>query len=143
MVFQGSAKIPLLFIIYLDGVMVDLAALNIRSKLSMRIRPNEQNKKILRGEIKRGRTIRRSPGNAHNQQFHNKQAAAKGHEMARSQKSRQRALSEAYRRRQEEDQEEEQRSKEGNMEQEITGTEMPHRNNMKGKSDGRNWTEEQ
>ena len=81
-VFQGSEISASCFIIYLDGMMEDLTALNRRPHLPMRIvqdRRHEQHKDILRGGAnkERGRTMRRIPGNTHNQQCHNKQAAAR------------------------------------------------------------------
>ena len=59
-VFQGSAIIALLFIIYLDGVTEDLAALNRRTKLPMGIiqdHPHERNKNTM------GRSQKRRRGN--------------------------------------------------------------------------------
>ena len=54
-VFQGSSISALLFIIYLDDMMGDLAALSRRTKLPMGIiqgRPHEQNKKYYGGKSK-------------------------------------------------------------------------------------------
>ena len=68
-VSQRSAISALLFIIYLDDMMEDLAALNRSTKLPMRIiqdRPHEQNKKMLWGEVKKGGVLWRSTRNPHN-----------------------------------------------------------------------------
>ena len=53
-VFQGSAISALLFIIYLDDMMEDLAALNRRTQLPIRIiqdRPHQQKEEVLRKDI--------------------------------------------------------------------------------------------
>ena len=136
-VFQGSATIALIFIIYWGDMMEGLSALDRRSKLPMRIiqdRPHGQNKKQLWGNKRRGRTMRRSSGSTHNQQCRNKQAETRSTQNDPIKKRIQEELSEAYRRRQQAEHEEEQRSSESNMEQETTGTEMPQRNHREGEA---------
>ena len=104
----------MLFIIYLDGAMEDLEALNRRSKLPMRIvldRPREQHAKLLRGEVKKGeepygeiQEIREIKDAAINK------PTQEGRKITRAEKKKRKQLSEAYQRRQREEQDEEQKS---------------------------------
>ena len=69
----------MIIIIYLDDMMGDLAALNRRTKLPMRIiqdRPDVENKKLLWGEVKKEEEPYEEiqAGGARNQKCHHKQA---------------------------------------------------------------------
>ena len=120
-VSQGSAISALLFIIYLGGVVGDLASLNRRPHLQTRIiqgRPHVRNKKAYGGDKTRRkcderqetRTIKNATTNTPQQDRRN---------MSRSQKQRQGKRTEAYRRRTAEGQKEAYGNKERNTELET------------------------